>query len=606
MNQLDPTTEDTASQEGPRAKATSLSSKKASTGRSLFKSSAVVGAMTMLSRVFGLLRDIVLARVLGASAEADAFFVAFKIPNFFRRLFAEGAFSQAFVPVLSEYRQSGTQAAALLLVAKVAGNLGSILLTLTIVVVLASPMLTALFGMGFLISGDQASFWLTSDLLRITFPYLFFISMTGLCSAVLNCYDRFAAPAFTPVLLNIALICAALFLAPLLGSSSRSVVFALAWGVFIAGCIQLAFQLPFMARIHMLARPTVDWHDPGVKKILTLMVPALFGVSIAQINLLLDTIIATFLPAGSVSWLYFSDRLTELPLGVFGVGIATVVLPALSRSYVSSRDNHDGRDSREEASEDERLSSSASINTAFKDSRAEDDSSKDLQSSETSHNHFSETLNWALKLIVLIGVPATTALIIIAEPVLILLFYYDAMELSDIAMSSYSLRAYAIGLTAFMAIKVLASGFYARQDMKTPVKIGIIALVLNMLLNLCFVLPLYYWYQIGHVGLALATSCSALINAVLLARALIKADAFAPANWLKFLWQLFVGCLLMGCVLHLLASTMTDLATLSMLSRFLNVLMLLTAGAVMFASGLFMAGFRVHNLRPPSSSSPVV
>ena len=530
-----------------------------SKSRSLLRSGAVVSAMTMLSRIFGLLRDVVLARVLGAGAEADAFFVAFKIPNFFRRLFAEGAFSQAFVPVLSEYREAGSQEAARLLIAKVAGNLGSILIALTVIVVVASPLLAGLFGMGFLLSGDHSSFWLTSDLLRITFPYLFFISITGLCSAVLNCYDRFAVPAFTPVLLNISLILAALFLAPQFGDSTRAAVFALAWGVFIAGCVQMAFQLPFLARIHMLPKPAIDWQDSGVRKILTLMVPALFGVSIAQINLLLDTIIATFLPAGSVSWLYFSDRLTELPLGVFGVGIATVVLPALSRSFVTIRDNNRDQD----------------------------------------RMLYSDTLNWGLRIIFLIGIPATVALTIISKPVLILLFYYDAMQLSDIEMSSLSLRAYALGLTGFMAVKVLASGFYARQDMKTPVKIGVIALISNMVLNLLFVVPLYHFYDIGHVGLALATSCSAALNASLLCMALRRQNAFFPKGWARFLLQLGFASILMAAVLHMLTNAMQDFHELTLLWRLANVGALIAAGGLTLLAALFIAGFRLADLRQP-------
>ena len=526
----------------------------------LGRSGLIVSSMTMLSRIFGLIRDIVLARILGAGNDADAFFVAFKIPNFFRRLFAEGAFSQAFVPVLSEYRERGSQQAAKLLVDKVAGNLGSVLLVLTIVVVIASPMFTALFGMGFLLSGDKASFWLTSELLRITFPYLMLISLTGLCSAILNSYDRFAVPAFTPVLLNLVLIAAALLLSPKIGAA-----FALAWGVLAAGAIQLCFQLPFLARIHMLPRPRLDWKDPGVKRILALMVPALFGVSVAQINLLFDTIIATFLPAGSVAWLYFSDRLTELPLGVFGVGIATVVLPALSRSFVAVRDD-DCADNRK---------------------------------------RYDLTLDWGLRVILLIGLPASVALILIAEPVLTLLFYYDEMTLGDIAMSSLSLKAYALGLTAFMAIKVLASAFYARQDMKTPVRIAVIALLSNMLLNVLFVLPLYLYWQIGHVGLALATSASALINAVLLYRTLRKQKAYRPGLWKRFIIQLLCACLVMGAVLHMLLSAIGSLAEQAFAARLISVLALVCAGGLSFFAALFMSGFSFRSvLKPALANEP--
>ena len=296
----------------------------------LLRSSGVVGFFTMLSRVMGLARDVVFARVIGADAFADVFFVAFKIPNFFRRLFAEGAFAQAFVPVLGEYREQGSQAAVRGLIDRVSGTLGLTLLLFTLVIVLAAPVMAAIFAPSWFMD-DPLKFAATTDMLRITFPYLLFISMTGVAGGILNSYDRFAVPAFTPILLNISLICAALFAAPLFDQPA----FALAWGVLIAGIVQLVFQLPFLHRIHMLPQPIIDWHDSGVRKILILMGPAIFGVSVSQINLLLDTMLATFLPTGSVSWLYYSDRLSELPLGVFGVAVATVILPNLSRHHAS-------------------------------------------------------------------------------------------------------------------------------------------------------------------------------------------------------------------------------------------------------------------------------
>jgi putative peptidoglycan lipid II flippase len=291
----------------------------------LLRSSGIVGIMTMLSRVLGLVRDVVIANLFGASGSADAFFVAFKIPNFLRRLFAEGAFSQAFVPVLSEYRTQRTLKEVQVLVNQVAGTLGGILLLVTLLCVAASPLVTAVFAPGFYMhEGDK--FDLASDMLRITFPYLLLISMTAFCGAILNSYERFAVPAFTPVLLNICLIGSAYFLTPYM----EVPVMALAWGVLMAGAVQLVFQLPFLAHIRLLPKPVWGWKDPGVQRILVLMVPALFGVSVAQINLLLDTVLASFLQTGSVSWLYYSDRLSELPLGVFGIAISTVILPSLS------------------------------------------------------------------------------------------------------------------------------------------------------------------------------------------------------------------------------------------------------------------------------------
>lgn len=422
----------------------------------------------MLSRVLGLVRDMVFARVIGAGAGADAFFVAFKIPNFMRRLFAEGAFAQAFVPVLSEYRQKGPHEVVKALVDRVAGCLGSVLISITLLAVVGAPVVAAVFAPGFWLNTPD-KYDLTVDMVRVTFPYLLLISLTGFAGAILNSYDRFAIPAFTPVLLNLTLIVSALIAAPLVETPA----YALAWGVMVAGVVQLLFQLPFLQRVHLLPAPKVDWKDPGVRKILWLMAPALFGVSVSQINLLLDTVLASFLPTGSVSWLYYSDRLVELPLGVFGVALATVITPSLSRQHA-----------------------------------AEDPVT------------FSRTLDWALRSVLVLALPATLALVLLAEPILLTLFQYGETSVRDMTMAALSLRAYALGLLAFMLIKVLAPGYFARQDMKTPVRIGIYAMVANMVLNLVFVLPLYFWFNIGHVGLALATAVSAYLNAFLLFRGL--------------------------------------------------------------------------------------
>ncbi len=467
----------------------------------LLKSSAVVGTMTMLSRVLGLLRDVVIAIFVGATANADAFFVAFKVPNFLRRLFAEGAFSQAFVPVLAEYREGGSRAAVQALVDRVAGVLGGTLLLLTAVMVVGAPVLTAVFAPGFV--RDPAKYAITVEMIRVTFPYLFLISMTGFCGAILNSYGRFAVPAFTPVWLNLSLISAALFASPWFADPA----YALAWGVMMAGIVQLLFQLPFLYKLELVPRPHWDTQHPGVRQIGALMLPALFGVSVSQINLLLDTVLASFLPTGSVSWLYYSDRLTELPLGVFGIAIATVILPRLSQL------------------------------------KAGDDSGR-----------YAETLDWAMRGVLLIGVPACVALLVLAEPILTSLFQYGAMEASDVAMASLSLRAYCLGLVAFMLVKVLAPGFYARQDMVTPVRIGIIAMVANMVMNLAFVVPLYLYFNIGHVGLALATSLSAWLNAGLLLRGLRRIDvlAFQP-GWGRFMVRLCLSTVAMVAVLWWLA-----------------------------------------------------
>ena len=505
--------------------------------------------MTMLSRVLGLVRDVVFARVIGADGLADAFFVAFKIPNFLRRLFAEGAFAQAFVPVLAEYRANGGVAAVRELTDRVAGALGSVLILLSILAVAGAPVLTSVFAPGFW--NDPEKFQAASHMIRITFPYLLFISLTGLAGSILNSFDRFAVPAFTPVWLNICLIFAALVAAP----GFDQPVYALAWGVLAAGIIQLLFQLPFLASIHQLPRPRLDWQHSGVRKVLRLMAPAIFGVSVSQINLLFDTVIASFLPTGSVSWLYYSDRLAELPLGVFGVAAATVILPSLSRQHIAK-----------------------------------------------SPREFNATLNWAMSFVLLIAVPASVALVIVAEPVLTALFY-DGVEFTrrDVTMSAWSLRAYALGVCAFMLIKVLAPGYYARQDIRTPVRIGVIAMIVNMVLNIAFVLPLHHFFALGHSGLALATSAAAFLNAGLLYRGLRRSQDYVPdGRWRKIFRALFFANLMMGTVLLTGLDYMPNLLELGTFERLVIVLGLCSVGLVIYLLGLFLCGLRVKDFRQHS------
>ena len=524
----------------------------------LLRSSGVVSFFTMLSRVMGLARDVVFARVIGAEAFADVFFVAFKIPNFFRRLFAEGAFAQAFVPILGEYREQGSQAAVRSLISRVSGTLGLTLLLFTLVIVLAAPAMAAIFAPKWFFN-DPLKFTATAEMLRITFPYLMFISMTGVAGGILNSYDRFAVPAFTPILLNISLIAAALIAAPMFEQPA----FALAWGVLIAGILQFIFQIPFLLRIHMLPAPKVDWHHPGVRKILKLMGPAIFGVSVSQINLLLDTMLATFLPTGSVSWLYYSDRLSELPLGVFGVAIATVILPNLSRHHAAS-----------------------------------------------STQQYSETLDWALKMILLIAVPASAALVLLAEPILVTLFYYgDVMTLRDMSMATLSLRAYALGLIAFMLIKVLAPGFFARQDMRTPVRIGIIAMVTNMVLNILFVVPLHFYWQIGHLGLAAATSVAAFLNAILLYVYLKRSGVYvASGHWVGFFCRLSAAVGVMLVVLVVVSGPLDALNSevwqnMPWWQRSRGILGLCAAGFVAYVLMLLITGFKMSDLRGPAKAT---
>lgn len=511
----------------------------------LLKSSAVVGAMTMLSRILGLVRDIVFARFIGSEAGADAFFVAFKIPNFLRRLFAEGAFAQAFVPVLSEYRQQGSIAAVKALIDRVAGCLGLTLTFVTAFAVLGAPVLATVFAPGFI--DDDIKFSLASEMIRITFPYLMLISLTGFSGAILNSYDRFAVPAFTPVLLNISMILSALLMSPYFDPP----VLALAWGVFTAGVVQFLFQIPFLMRLGLLPHPRLDWHDPGVRKILKLMAPAIFGVSVSQINLLLDTVIASFLPTGSVSWLYYSDRLAELPLGVFGIAIATVILPSLSRQYAS--DNAD---------------------------------------------QFALTMDWAIRMILLIALPAMLALILLAEPILYTLFQYGKTSVHDVAMSSLSLKAYALGLLAFMLIKVLAPGYFSRQDTKTPVKIGIFTMLINMVLNVILVLPLYFYFNIGHVGLALATAFSAYLNAGLLLRGLWQNGIYYPQpGWKSFFLRVMVANSAMIAVLLFFLYYWNNWVSWGWFERGGYLSVICVAGLSTYAAGLFLTGLRLKHIR---------
>lgn len=518
--------------------------------RGLLRSSLIVSVMTLLSRVLGLIRDVVIAIFLGASSNADSFFVAFKIPNFLRRLFAEGAFSQAFVPVLSEYKENGSRESVKLLVDRTAGALGGVLLLVASVAVVAAPVVATLFAPGF--RDDPAKFQLTTDMIRITFPYLFLISMTGFAGGILNTFGRFAVPAFTPVLLNICLISSALYLSSYFAEPAM----ALAWGVLMAGCVQLVFQLPFLQQIQMLPRPRWDWYNEGVQKIVTLMIPALFGVSVSQINLLLDTILASFLPTGSISWLYYSDRLVELPLGVFAIAIATVVLPNLSRQRAGGNENA-----------------------------------------------FVSTLDWGLRTVLLMALPAAVALMLLAEPILITLFQYGELQMRDVEMAALSLRAYTLGLIPFMLIKVLAPGFYARQDTKTPVRIGIIAMVANMVMNIALVVPLHHYWQVGHAGLALATAGSAWLNAGLLYRGLRRDVGFTPlAGWWRYNLQLLLGVAAMAGCLTLGLQWFNGWQAWDVWSRALHLLALCGLGGGSYVFVMFMCGLRLRHIKGSAAS----
>ena len=510
----------------------------------LLKSASIVSIMTFLSRILGFLRDIIIARLFGASMAADLFFVAFKIPNFLRRLFAEGAFSQAFVPVLVEYRNDKEKSVADLISAT-SGTLAVILFIITAIGVMIAPFIMMLFAPGFIDQPEKMA--LASELLRITFPYLFFISLTALAGAILNSFGQFAVPAFTPVLLNLSLIIAAVYLAPLY----EQPVFALAWGVFIAGLAQLLFQLPFLARIKQLHRPRYAPNNVGVKQVTTLMIPALFGVSVSQINLLLDTILASFLETGSISWLYYSDRLVEFPLAIFGIALATVILPSLSQ-----------------------------------------------QQGTANHHQVSATLDWAIKWTWLLATPAAIGLVFLAEPLLVTLFQYGAFQYHDAQQASYSLIAYAFGLLPFIFIKVLATAYYARQDTKTPVKYGIIAMVVNMVLNIILMM------QFAHIGLAMATSLSAVVNALLLYIGLRKRGIYQPLpGRLIFIGQLFIANLGLVIVLWLVTPSSLEWQIATAWSRIVQITTIILIAIVSYIALLRLLGIRLETLIKPETIS---
>ncbi|MCY9869553.1 murein biosynthesis integral membrane protein MurJ [Vibrio barjaei] len=512
----------------------------------LLKSGMIVSAMTLVSRVLGLVRDVVVANLMGAGASADVFFFANKIPNFLRRLFAEGAFSQAFVPVLTEYHASGDKDKTRDLIAKASGTLGVIVTIVTLLGVIGSSVVTALFGFGWFLDwlndGPAApKFELASLMLKITFPYLWFITFVALSGAILNTLGKFAVSSFTPVFLNVMIILCAWFISPNLAQPE----IGLAIGVFLGGFVQFAFQLPFLIKEGVLVKPKWGWRDPGVVKIRTLMIPALFGVSVSQINLLFDTFIASFLATGSISWLYYSDRLLEFPLGLFGIAIATVILPALSRKHVDAHSEG-----------------------------------------------FASTMDWGVRMVILLGLPAMLGLMVLAKPMLMVLFMRGEFTPHDVHQASLSLLAYASGLLNFMLIKVLAPGYYSRQDTKTPVKYGIVAMVSNMVFNAIFA----YFY--GYVGLAMATALSAFINMALLYRGLHLQRVYQISRQtIGFVARLVVAAVAMVLVLCWQLQDMQQWLTWGLTERVYTLIGLILIGAVSYLVSLFVLGVRARDLK---------
>ena len=503
----------------------------------LLNSLATVSSMTLVSRVLGFVRDAMIARIFGAGLATDAFFVAFKIPNLLRRLFAEGAFSQAFVPILAEYKNQRGAAATRMLIDHVSGVLGIALLLVTAAGVLGAPLIIAISAPGF--TANPEKFALTVDLLRITFPYIVFIALTALAGGILNTWSRFAVPAFTPVLLNLSFIGFALLAAPWFDPP----VMALAWAVFVGGVLQIAFQLPFLARIGMLPRPRLSLRDEGVRRVLRQMGPALFGVSVGQISLLINNVFASFLISGSVTWLYFADRLMEFPAGLLGVALGTVLLPSLARSHA-----------------------------------------------ERTTQAYSALLDWGLRLTLLLAVPAAAALALLAVPLVTTLFHYGAFTEIDVINTRDAVIAYSVGLVGLIAVKVLAPGFYARQDIRTPVKIAVISLVVTQLLNLVLV------WELRHAGLALSISIGACLNAYLLLRGLRRHAIYQPQpGWGGFVLKLALAVYVMGAVLWVLCGNVESWLSVGALERVARLALLVVAGMTAYFGTLWLTGFRLRD-----------
>ena len=503
----------------------------------LLKSLATISGLTLVSRILAFVRDVLIARVFGAGAATDAFFVSFKLPNLLRRLFAEGAFSQAFVPIFGEYRNRRGHDETKLLVDHVTTMLAIILFVVTLIGIIAAPILVVISAPGFV--KDAAKFDLTVRLLRITSPYIFFISLVSVAAGILNTYNKFWVPAFAPVLLNLCFIGGALWLAPYCDPP----IMALAWAVFIAGIAQLAFQIPFLKKIGMLPSIRFNRTDEGMWRVIRQMGPAVFGVSIAQISLIINTIFASFLVAGSVSWLYYADRLMEFPAGLLGVAIGTILLPSLSKCHANN-------------------------DTA----------------------EYSRLLDWGLRLTIMLTLPAAPALGMIAVPLLATFFQHGAFAAHDVLMTRRALVGYSVGLIGMILVKILAPGFYARQDIRTPVKIGIVTLLATQAMNALFI----GWIQ--HAGLALSIGLGACLNSAILFRYLRKHGIYQPEpGWAMFFAKVCIALLALGVAMWFGMGTEQSWLTSSGWSRILRLAALVAGGVVVYFAVLAVLGFRLRD-----------
>lgn len=503
----------------------------------LLKTLATVSGMTLISRILGFIRDVLIARIFGAGIATDAFFVAFRIPNLLRRLFAEGAFSQAFVPILAEYKNRRTPEETRELIDHVTTLLSITLFLVTLIGIIAAPLIIYVSAPGFAASPQK--FELTVELLQITFPYILFISLVALAGGILNTHGKFSVPALTPALLNLSFIGCALWLAPFMDPP----VLALAWAVFIGGMLQLAFQAPFLMRLKLMPRLRLKSPDTGAWRVLKQMGPAVFGVSIGQLSLLINTIFASFLITGSVSWLYYADRLMEFPAGLLGVALGTILLPSLSRHYA-----------------------------------------------DNSTEEYSRLLDWGLRLTMLLTLPAALALALLATPLITTLFYHGEFSVNDVWMTRNALVAYSLGLLGLILVKVLAPGFYARQNIKTPVKIAIITLIATQLMNLAFIMPL------RHTGLALSIGLGACLNAGLLYYKLRSQQIYQPQpGWAIFLAKILMALTAMGGVLWFASGSDASWLLAPALERAARLTWVVVAGALSYFAMLWLLGFRLKN-----------
>ena len=511
----------------------------------LLKALAAVSSMTLISRVTGFVRDILQAQIFGAGLFMDAFIVASRIPNLLRRLFAEGAFSQAFVPVLAEYKTRKGLDATRQLIDKAATTLGIALFVVTVIGMIAAPLLIYATAAGF--AATPGKFDVSVQMLRICFPYIFFISLVSLASGILNTYGQLTAPAFTPVFLNLSYIAFSLWAVPYFDPP----ILALAWALFAGGVIQLLFQIPFLMRINTLPRWDLDFRDSGVKRILLLMGPAVLGVSVTQISLLINTQYQSFMQTGSVSWLYFADRLMEFPSALLGVALGTVLLPGLSKRFAQN----------------------------------------DL-------TEYSKLLDWGLRLAFVLALPAALGLALLATPLIATLFHNGQFGVTDVLRTREALIAYSVGLIGIILVKILAPGFYAQQNVRTPVRIALIALAATQVMNLLF---LFWPLKLGHAGLALSIGLGACLNAALLYHGIRKQNIFHPEpEWLGFLLKLGIALYLMGGALWITTGNAEAWIAMAKWTRWLYLLGLIALGAGVYFAALWCMGFRLRDFKKHS------